>query len=131
MIDEKKLGEDLLKATKAYSYGKEFKIRLLKRDEFNPFVVYLLARDKSWPVKVALHDYPMRRLPEATFVREVPPCPVHPLNPHPNIYTDQTICFGVTLCAKDLSITGFLNLLAQILRTANHASPANHSCDIL
>ncbi len=128
-IDFRELKIDMIAALDSMGYGEGFEIRLLEPHKHNPFRVYLELNGKLYAARVTLHDYPfMGNWPKVKFEQLLPPCPMHPLNRHPNVDENGWVCFGDTKVIPDIRIVGLLNVLDSFLHSPNHRHGFGSSC---
>ena len=125
-----KLGQDLYEAKQAQGYGELFQVRLVKKNQLNPFRAYLHYNNGWWPLLIELNTYPIVTKPKIKFESRIPPCPKHPKSWHPNVYNDGRICWGDGDVFPEMGVVGLLSMLYGMLHNPNHQSPVPGRCNV-
>ncbi len=135
-VDLAQLAQDLVEAADAVGYDSQFSIKLMHKDQLNPFRVYLYdEQGEEYPLKVMLYTYPfvdgvlLKDQVTGTFEQRVPPCPQHGYSWHPNVFDSQSICWGNVTTLPGMTITGLLNTLNGLLHNPNHRGKVAGRCD--
>src|SRR5579864_6091543 len=131
-FDEFKLVHDLLKATGMNGYGREFRLQLMKPDEFDVFRLYLLFQEKEYPIRVELCAYPFDEytMPKVLFENLLPFCAVHAGRLHPNITDVGQVAWKAIRMVPGTTITiaGLLAMLRALLANPDHSRGVVRSC---
>jgi hypothetical protein len=123
------LMRDLLCAMEASGFQKQYRVKLLKQNQLNPFRLYLLCKGQQYPVKVTLKNYPLTDLPDVVFENRIPPCPIHDWSWHANVYGDGKLCWGTVSLLPGTTLTGLINTLVSLLQNPNHLGKIKGRCE--
>ena len=139
-IDARVLARDILGAKNSPYYGeqgnKQYYLRYFAPGQLSPIRAYFRFRNEWWATVIDFIEYPLsagrflKDVVSVTFEYRIPPCPMHRVNWHPNIYASGLVCWGTSRVPGRtvMRVERLLDHVCGLLNNPSHDSPTHRQC---